>query len=667
MDTFETIIIVNGINYPGYVWFDTFRIVFDVAEIRYEIPFDWTSVQCTVAWETDEAQYYRTVYHLFDNNGNGFDFADYVNNYEQSTGIYSELFGLKKKEATIALQEQNVEAYRRAEERRKKDSELTRKIRQIEERVHGQGRNTSIEYASLRGDDDRRKNEQKEAETRRIQETQKNNDRLAQEELIREEMRMDRERREAEEKKWEEEQRLKEQREAEARRLEEELLEKERLEAEERQLEELRREVERQEAERIERERQEAEERRLEEEKKELRRQKAKERRREKARLEKERKEAEERRLEEERKAKEEKRLEEEQKERERIEKETQKLLKEIREKERRIEEAKRKKEEQKKETRRAEEERKEKERKAAEERQKKLEQQQNEVKKEKPKARLKKSAAPLPQKPIAQQQFTTNIPDCIYLKGRNCDYLKDVCRPNSFKCPKKYKHSSIVTPTTDAPASRNSGKTVYRVSREKGDFANERYGSNIDRKNLGDMRKSIPQIFLFRGGLKIPKDEIVDALITVSDFHGFSKTLYVAYNQKKKKIYMSYDQLDYYNSRKTQLKVKIIKSDAGTKSFDTFDTFNEFHILSLYGYRVGKSGLSTPDREEILKFVFDNEILKGYEIIKHLKSCISLRENRTDRDFSEAIDDWKHDIEYVRNLVIKSKKTLHLSKWDWD
>lgn len=50
---------------------------------------------------------------------------------------------------------------------------------------------------------------------------------------------------------------------------------------------------------------------------------------------------------------------------------------------------------------------------------------------------------------------------------------------------------------------------------------------------------------------------------------------------------------------------------------------------------------------------------MRGYEIVEHLQGLISLREERTDRDFSTAINNWREDIKFVNDYKITNIKNF--------
>lgn len=81
----------------------------------------------------------------------------------------------------------------------------------------------------------------------------------------------------------------------------------------------------------------------------------------------------------------------------------------------------------------------------------------------------------------------------------------------------------------------------------------------------------------------------------------------------------------------------------------NTFE-MNPLSMLKIYGYTVGKSnGLPSIQRHMIIDFIIKNHILSIYDVINYLQSFITLREGRTNADYSAAINDWREDINYIR------------------
>lgn len=75
--------------------------------------------------------------------------------------------------------------------------------------------------------------------------------------------------------------------------------------------------------------------------------------------------------------------------------------------------------------------------------------------------------------------------------------------------------------------------------------------------------------------------------------------------------------------------------------------------VLKMYGYTVGKSsGLSQIQRQEILAFVIDHKLMKGYEIINLLQFNIATRKRQ--KKFQEAVSDWKMDVAFVTKYMTR-------------
>lgn len=109
----------------------------------------------------------------------------------------------------------------------------------------------------------------------------------------------------------------------------------------------------------------------------------------------------------------------------------------------------------------------------------------------------------------------------------------------------------------------------------------------------------------------------------------------------------MPYQELEKMQRRGKFPKIIIYISNRGTEPFENYDGLNQYSRLKLYGYRVGRTGLDSSSRRAILDYVIKHKILSIFDICNHLQFQISLREGMN-KDYSEAIYDWKTDIEYV-------------------
>ena len=267
--------------------------------------------------------------------------------------------------------------------------------------------------------------------------------------------------------------------------------------------------------------------------------------------------------------------------------------------------------------------------------------------------------------KPIVKKQTVSNdiIHDCKHRNEKGyCTWLDNKCNPWSMKCVhQKLSHMTTVTPSAPS-AKKQSDRVSYRTSGRYNPFNVEYYGINTE---LGTINKfnEIPNLNVFKGYLNVDKKQVMDFKMIVQDIKTGSRIqILVAYHIRTEKYYISDKQLKYLHKNKYFPKAVFQPSNAGSIPLDTFD-FNEYSILSLYGYCAGKNGLREFDRRQILIHLLDNRILRAYEIVSHLQGLISLREERTDRDFSQAIKDWNDDIIFVNNYQGTPKYNLIYEK----
>lgn len=76
----------------------------------------------------------------------------------------------------------------------------------------------------------------------------------------------------------------------------------------------------------------------------------------------------------------------------------------------------------------------------------------------------------------------------------------------------------------------------------------------------------------------------------------------------------------------------------------------NEHSKLSLLGYSVGQKGKSKMERQRIIHFVIDNNIMTTSQIKKHLSYLI--RYNGKKAHMNQAVEDWKEDIDFVNEYI---------------
>lgn len=234
------------------------------------------------------------------------------------------------------------------------------------------------------------------------------------------------------------------------------------------------------------------------------------------------------------------------------------------------------------------------------------------------------------------------------YRKGY-CTMRDDKCLPYSLKCIKNKQAFSSATFVSPVIEKNEAIKRVYRGARNYNPYVSERYGSNQEIEVL-EGSVNIERLYVFKGMLNLSKQYTTDYYLHIEGIETRIKhKILVAYNKKTNKFYISDTQLKWLHKQKIYPAITFRACNDGTIPLDTID-FNQFSILSLYGYSAGKSGLKTHDRRKILRYIMDNNILRKYKIIEYLQSFISLREDREDADYSIAIRDWREDIKYVND-----------------
>ena len=240
------------------------------------------------------------------------------------------------------------------------------------------------------------------------------------------------------------------------------------------------------------------------------------------------------------------------------------------------------------------------------------------------------------------------DIRSCSCYRSGFCIIRDDKCSPNSLKCIKnKQTHRTTYAPT--GTSQKESIRKIFRNPNDYNPFETERYGHNQNIETLNYTDKLV-ELHVFKGFLNLSKQYTTDYYLIVKDIKTKSQyKILVAYNSKTDRYYISETQLKWLHKKNIYPNTIFCACNDGSKPLVTLD-FQEFSKLALYGYSAGKNGLKTQDRRKILKHILDNNIMSGYEIIEHLQGLISLREGRTDKDFSTAIGNWKEDIIYVND-----------------
>lgn len=236
----------------------------------------------------------------------------------------------------------------------------------------------------------------------------------------------------------------------------------------------------------------------------------------------------------------------------------------------------------------------------------------------------------------------------CYHYRNGFCIIRDDKCVPFSLKCIKNKKSfSNSFAPTGSWQT--ESKRKVYRNSKEYNPYEAERYGSNQNIKTLNYNGDSV-ELHVFKGFLNLKKENTTDYYLSITDIRTDKQCkILVAYNSKTDRYYISETQLKWLHKRNIYPSAVFYASNDGSVPLVTIN-FQEFSRLALYGYSAGKNGMKSQDRRKLLKHIIDNGMMTGYEIVEHLQGLISLREGRTDKDFSIAINNWREDIKFVND-----------------
>lgn len=242
----------------------------------------------------------------------------------------------------------------------------------------------------------------------------------------------------------------------------------------------------------------------------------------------------------------------------------------------------------------------------------------------------------------------------CPCYRKKYCILRDDYCIPYSLKCIRNKKSFSKPVMAAE-PSYTRADKRSYSGSSTYNPLVDERYGNNKDIKVL-NKNGEIVLLYVFKGFLNLKQEDTIDYYVMAKDIRsGRECRLTVAFNKRMERYYISDTQLKWLHKKDIYPNMIFNVCNEGSRPLITGD-FQEFSKLALYGYSVGKNGMKAKDRHRILAHVLDNKIMYRYEIIEHLQGLIMLREMRSDKDFSAAINDWREDIIFINDY--ESKKS---------
>ena len=227
---------------------------------------------------------------------------------------------------------------------------------------------------------------------------------------------------------------------------------------------------------------------------------------------------------------------------------------------------------------------------------------------------------------------------NCPYKKKNYCSYKDKQCNPNALSCYLNHKQQNYFS----APSAKNEIFSTEKASGNETDLFPLHYD-----KTVSPQEKTI--IFIYGGSLKIKKNKLKDFRLIVNDLIEPHETypLYVICNTNSGYYYMGVRVLKHYMKKHYHPNVifRYLGFSECTEPVSHID-MSDISILKMYGYTVGKNGLSKEQRHRLLEYILDNKIMKGHDIINLLQFNIAMREAQSRYD--KALCDWQTDIEFV-------------------
>ena len=97
---------------------------------------------------------------------------------------------------------------------------------------------------------------------------------------------------------------------------------------------------------------------------------------------------------------------------------------------------------------------------------------------------------------------------------------------------------------------------------------------------------------------------------------------------------------------------ITLIDENGNNKSnnINAFQTFNSESLLHTLGYKVGHNGKTAKQRQNLLKIIFDQQLLSIAEMKATINHNINLFSKR--KEYSIAINDWKKDLNFLNSLI---------------
>lgn len=208
-------------------------------------------------------------------------------------------------------------------------------------------------------------------------------------------------------------------------------------------------------------------------------------------------------------------------------------------------------------------------------------------------------------------------------------------------------------------PMIRRLSRTIdqWNSKRNRGDFLAKNVKKRIRKSDVLSVTYSF--ICSFNGHIVIPYCGLITVI--TPDGEEIEEKVYLGYCRTCDIYYIF--KRDYENiCKKGEPQCKVVDAATNKTIWDASFDFNKRSILFEMGYNVQASNnLSAEERQQILKRAIEEKRISVNEILNLLEMQIALHSGRD--SYSNAIDKWKEDSNFVKEYGIESGRIKKISK----
>ena len=157
------------------------------------------------------------------------------------------------------------------------------------------------------------------------------------------------------------------------------------------------------------------------------------------------------------------------------------------------------------------------------------------------------------------------------------------------------------------------------------------------------------PTIHVYSGKYPqtVPNGEAKIVFVRIPSVDGIkSAPLAVYYSFYRDEYYINIDTLDEFRSQHPDFGVPYLKLQPESGSGRSFETWNRYSPLALYGYSVARnSGLSRGARQSMLAAIIDHGIMEPAKVYGYIEQAKSLHQAY---QYKDAQEEWKADLNFV-------------------